>query len=92
MKTLIKNVNFNEKLKKIVFSGEMLLVGGEGVEYRPIYSEEVKDPELVYESFPDYRSEAEQLTKLPETILGAPGVIYVNQRQPLLNHISHLPF
>jgi len=58
----------------------MLVIGGSG-SFRPITEEEIENPELVYEREPEYRTESDQLCKLPETRLGAPGVLYVNQRE-----------
>lgn len=59
----------------------MVLLIGEGTTYRPINEAEQNDPELIYSAFPDYANDSQQLVKLPETRLGAPGVLYVNQRE-----------
>ena len=59
----------------------MVLFVGERNQYRKVSPEELKNPELIYETFPSYKSDSEQLVKLPETRLGAPGVLYVNQRE-----------
>jgi len=59
----------------------MLLVGEGSGTYREILEEELNDPELIYKAFPEYERDSEQLVRLPETRLGAPGVLYVNQRE-----------
>ena len=59
----------------------MVLLIGEGTTYRAISEEECSDPELIYTAFPEYAFDSQQLVKLPETRLGAPGVLYVNQRE-----------
>ena len=60
---------------------DMLLVGEGSGTYREILEEELNDPELIYKAFPEYERDSEQLVRLPETRLGAPGVLYVNQRE-----------
>jgi hypothetical protein len=59
----------------------MVLLVGERSKYRNITKDELLDPELIYHAFPEYGNDARQLVKLPETRLGAPGVLYVNQRE-----------
>ena len=74
----------------------MVLLIGQGTTYRPINDGEIEDPELIYTAFNEYASDSQQLVKvssekkvvknywnlkLPETRLGAPGVLYVNQRE-----------
>lgn len=59
----------------------MVLFVGERNHYRKVSPDELENPGLIYDDFPSYKSDAEQLVKLPETRLGAPGVLYVNQRE-----------
>ena len=59
----------------------MVLCVGKGAKCRFIEEKEIVDPELIYENFPEYVKDSQQLVKLPETRLGAPGVLYVNQRE-----------
>ena len=59
----------------------MVLLAGERNQYRPVSSEELENPELIYKAYPHYARDSEQLVKLPETRLGAPGVLYINQRE-----------
>ena len=62
-------------------NSDMLLVGEGSGTYREILEDELEDPELIYKAFPEYERDSEQLVRLPETRLGAPGVLYVNQRE-----------
>ena len=48
---------------------------------KKVTPDECADPELIYAAFPEYGFDSQQLVKLPETRLGAPGVLYVNQRE-----------
>jgi len=59
----------------------MVLLAGERNQYRPLSSAELENPELIYKAYPHYARDSEQLVKLPETRLGAPGVLYINQRE-----------
>ncbi|CBY21281.1 unnamed protein product [Oikopleura dioica] len=59
----------------------MVLCLGKGAKCRFIEENEIVDPELIYKNFPEYVRDSQQLVKLPETRLGAPGVLYVNQRE-----------
>jgi len=59
----------------------MVLLIGERTQYRHVTEDELEDPELIYKAFPQYAKDSLQLVKLPETRLGAPGVLYVNQRE-----------
>ena len=58
----------------------MVLLIGARNSYRPVTEDEIENPELIYSAFADYVRDSEQLVKLPETRLGAPGVLYINQR------------
>lgn len=59
----------------------MVLLIGERSQFRHITKDELENPELIYKQFPQYAENSQQLVKLPETRLGAPGVLYINQRE-----------